>query len=57
MLQLMQQNIALNDMHNHVAASVYEWGGQRPTALPEYPDIVLAGEQPRDVPQSTRHFC
>lgn len=44
MLDLMQKNIALNDLQDHVAASIYDWGQERPSSVPESPDIVLAAD-------------
>jgi protein N-lysine methyltransferase METTL21A len=44
MLELMKRNITLNDMDGIVEASVYDWGEQRPLAILEHPDIVIAAD-------------
>lgn len=44
MLELMQRNIALNNLQHKVAASVYDWGESRPEHIPPSPDIVIAAE-------------
>lgn len=42
MLALMQENIALNDLHAKVEATVYDWGANRPDTVPAHPDVILA---------------
>ncbi|RMZ30216.1 hypothetical protein D0859_05706 [Hortaea werneckii] len=44
MLNLMQQNIALNELQGKVHAAVYNWGGAKPEAVPAHPDVVLAAD-------------
>jgi hypothetical protein len=44
MLDLMQTNIALNDLGDKVKAVVYAWGTAAPAALPPHPDVVLAAD-------------
>lgn len=44
MLQLMHKNIALNNLQDHVVASIYDWGQAHPSNVPESPDIVLAAD-------------
>ncbi|KAF2769664.1 hypothetical protein EJ03DRAFT_256640, partial [Teratosphaeria nubilosa] len=44
MLQLMQDNIALNDLTGCAQASVYNWGEACPEGIPAHPDIVLAAD-------------
>ncbi|KAI7283219.1 S-adenosyl-L-methionine-dependent methyltransferase [Hortaea werneckii] len=44
MLNLMQQNIALNELQGKVHAAVYDWGGAKPEAVPAHPDVVLAAD-------------
>ncbi|KAI7233492.1 S-adenosyl-L-methionine-dependent methyltransferase [Hortaea werneckii] len=44
MLNLMQQNIALNELQGKVHAEVYNWGGAKPEAVPAHPDVVLAAD-------------
>ncbi|KAI6789094.1 S-adenosyl-L-methionine-dependent methyltransferase [Hortaea werneckii] len=44
MLNLMQQNIALNALQGKVHAAVYNWGGAKPEAVPAHPDVVLAAD-------------
>ena len=44
MLDLMQRNIALNDLQDKVAASVYDWAGTRPPTVPAHPDVVFAAD-------------
>ncbi|CAK4034545.1 Hypothetical predicted protein [Lecanosticta acicola] len=44
MLDLMQRNIALNGLEDRVKASVYDWGNERPEAIPHSPDMVLAAD-------------
>ena len=44
MQELMQQNIVLNDLQDHVTSHVYNWGETRPSTVPEHPDIILAAD-------------
>ncbi|KAI7155902.1 S-adenosyl-L-methionine-dependent methyltransferase [Hortaea werneckii] len=44
MLNLMQQNIALNELQGKVHAEVYNWGGAKPEGVPAHPDVVLAAD-------------
>ncbi|KAH9811154.1 S-adenosyl-L-methionine-dependent protein-lysine N- methyltransferase [Teratosphaeria destructans] len=44
MLQLMQDNIALNGLTGRAQASVYNWGDACPEGIPAHPDIVLAAD-------------
>ncbi|KAI7219771.1 S-adenosyl-L-methionine-dependent methyltransferase [Hortaea werneckii] len=44
MLNLMQQNIALNELQGKVNAAVYNWGGAKPEAVTAHPDVVLAAD-------------
>lgn len=44
MMPLMQRNTALNDLHDAVKPSVYDWGEATPTDLPAQPDIILAAD-------------
>lgn len=44
MLELMQQNIALNGLQGKVEASVYDWGSARAEGVPAYPDVILAAD-------------
>lgn len=44
MQALMQRNIALNQLHDRVKATVYDWGNERPHGIPHHPDIVLAAD-------------
>jgi hypothetical protein len=44
MFELMQQNIALNDLADRVTPSIYDWGEPTPAALPLHPDIILAAD-------------
>jgi hypothetical protein len=44
MYDLMQQNIALNDLSSRVAASIYDWGEPTPAGLPTHPDVILAAD-------------
>ncbi|KAI7473401.1 S-adenosyl-L-methionine-dependent methyltransferase [Hortaea werneckii] len=44
MLNLMQQNIALNELQGKVHAAVYNWAGAKPEAVPAHPDVVLAAD-------------
>jgi len=44
MLELMEHNIELNNLHNVVQAVVYDWGEPKPSGLPTQTDIVLAAD-------------
>ena len=44
MLDLMQQNIALNNVDDKVAAHVFDWGDPRPALVPAHPDVILAAD-------------
>lgn len=44
MLALMNTNIQLNNLHNKVQASVYDWGEPVPNGLPRHPDLLLAAD-------------
>lgn len=44
MVDLMQQNIALNDLQDQVQANVFDWGGGRPEDVPAHPDVILAAD-------------
>ncbi|KAK6396626.1 hypothetical protein LTR65_008524 [Meristemomyces frigidus] len=44
MLELMQQNIALNELQDIAKASVYDWGSARKDGVPAYPDVILAAD-------------
>jgi hypothetical protein len=44
MLALMERNIALNNLQDHVKPSIYDWGESAPDAVPQHPDIILAAE-------------
>jgi protein N-lysine methyltransferase METTL21A len=44
MLELMERNIRLNNLHSVVQAVVYNWGEPKPSGLPAQPDIVLAAD-------------
>ncbi|KAF2864088.1 hypothetical protein K470DRAFT_254418 [Piedraia hortae CBS 480.64] len=44
MLPLMQKNIELNGLQDHVKAIIYNWGDSRPDNIPSHPDVVLAAD-------------
>jgi hypothetical protein len=44
MFDLMQRNIALNDLNLRVVASIYDWGAPTPSQLLTHPDIILAAD-------------
>lgn len=44
MLELMEHNIKLNNLHGAVQAIVYNWGDSKPPDLPTQTDIVLAAD-------------
>ncbi|ORX95500.1 putative methyltransferase-domain-containing protein [Clohesyomyces aquaticus] len=44
MFDLMNQNIALNDLSSTVTASIYDWGTPPPSSIPRNPDIILAAD-------------
>ena len=44
MFDLMNRNIALNNLTSRVSASIYDWGAATPPQLPAHPDIILAAE-------------
>ena len=44
MLELMEHNIELNNLHGVVKAVVYDWGEPKPSVLPTQTDIVLAAD-------------
>jgi hypothetical protein len=44
MLDLMQQNIALNGLSSTVINVVYDWGENAPCTVPVEPDIILAAD-------------
>jgi len=44
MFELMKQNIVLNNLEAKARASIYDWGTQAPSNLPQHPDIILAAD-------------
>jgi hypothetical protein len=44
MFDLMKRNISLNGLDSTVAASIYDWGEERPPQLPAHPDVILAAD-------------
>ena len=44
MLQLMNENIALNFLSDRVKTTVYDWGAPVPSSLPRPVDILLAAD-------------
>jgi predicted nicotinamide N-methyase len=44
MLTLMEQNIEMNSLAQHVKARVYDWGEKPQSDLPPQPDIILAAD-------------
>ena len=44
MLELMNKNIALNDLEDKVKSGIYDWGAPVPTSLPNPVDVVLAAD-------------
>ena len=44
MLDLMQQNTALNNLKDTVAASIFNWGQSDLPPVPAYPDVLLAAD-------------
>jgi len=44
MFELMERNIKLNELQDHVKAIIYDWGTSTPPDLPTKPDVVLAAD-------------
>ncbi|WPH01003.1 S-adenosyl-L-methionine-dependent methyltransferase [Acrodontium crateriforme] len=44
MQALMHRNIELNGLEGKVKASLYDWGSERPAAVPAHPDVILAAD-------------